>query len=671
MRAFFSGQHCIGAALLLVVSVGTSTPVLAASSAQPPAPHPPFAGHALVFAPGGERVLTAASNPVIERMFAGAIADCTAGDIAVRPGQIAGALLCPGGPLNFALTVAPPRALAEAGQPLTLRLAAHPGACDALCTQRRAAIVAAVQTHEAELVWARVQPKPDASKPAASDAWLQALVQAQQSLERGATAEARGQIQTAVSAQALAALPAEALLDLTLLAAEAGEVVVALSAQHALRTKTAEAGKDPALQALALAAQGLAGEATAATDAALASQPVLDPLPLLRVLVARRHYAQAARLLDRGPLTAEKPPRDLLKLRFGVATLMGDSDGQQVIAERLSQLHPDGNDGPALLAHAWAGQRRFTDAIGLWRTQALKHPKAPVPYGELAALLQELDQHAQRDPQHNQAAQALRAELKKASTSAPDSVARFVTALNLYENGQFAESVKLLEALLQSGQRHARLALPAALANLWLGKQAAAERWIEQAVALGPDDPEVFYGRSLVLRANKPAQAIADLEHYQQLGTRRTSPVQLWQAQRAAAALAMLRSGQQPPAWDRPGPDALAFLPHEHTAALALAATAEQADPAAHATPPAESASAVAAAATEQNADGPALMAASGAAAGPASAAPESAEPEAQPRKWFPALLLAVLAAAMGLRLWLGPQRSSKANRAKEKPPTD
>lgn len=643
----------------LCAGLGTAVPVLA----QPlvAGVHEPFVGHDLVFGPGGQRVLPADATPVVERMFARPLADCTAGDISVQPSHIAGTLNCPGGPLAFRLTVSSQRVQVAADQPQSFVLEPPAGACDARCTERRAALVAAVRAEEQALPWARVLPTPDAKGAAPAPEWLTALVAAQQALAKRDVVAAKQAVQEAVGATAVATLTPEALLDLALLAAETGEVVIAKAAEHALTAKTRAAATDPAGKGLQLAAMGLSGDVTAAVDQALPALATTDAVPLLRVLVARSHYPQAARLLDTGLLRSNAPPRALLKLRFGLAVLMHDPDAQMAAGEALRKLDPNASDAAFLLSEAYVSKRQFRAAIELLQEQAKKQPKAPIAFGELHSLVRMFADAASREPEQATALRELQAQLRKAAASPKDPVARYVVALQAYQAGDFAEATVLLEGLMQAGQRHARLALPAALAWHWVGKTANAERLLAQAVALAPDDPEVYFARSIVVRDANPAQAIADLERFVQLSARVGGGIPLQQVQRGKVALAMLRAGSQPPAWDKPGPGAVAFLPHEHTAVL----MADQ--PTAVDAPGDASAADAAAAATPPDADGPALVAAAAPAAQPAP--PAEAEPASEaPRRWFPAVLLAVLASVMGLRLWLGPKRNGSANKSNDPP---
>ncbi|MBM4344876.1 MAG: hypothetical protein FJ100_16030 [Deltaproteobacteria bacterium] len=321
------------------------------------------------------------------------------------------------------------------------------------------------------------------------------------------------------------------------------------------------AGLQPALQALA-------GEVTAAAEGAqaCAARPECDSLPAIRALAAVRAFALAAQALDRGPLAKpETATHDLLKLRFGMASALGDAQGEIDAAKRIQAARPDAPEGVDLLAAGYARAGQWRQAIVLLHDLSKGHPERDIVLGRIAGMINFLTDAAGASPERKADLDAIEARMKAAAADPNDIVARFIVATRAYYAGRLQEALPQLEALNQSANRDPRLPLYLAMAHFWLGHQQDAMRIIQRAVAIGPSDPDVFYCRSQIVRRVNLPLAIADLERYE---TMTHQPWAIGPAQKAArvqAELAFMRRGVIPPDWDKPGPDRVAFLPESQT----------------------------------------------------------------------------------------------------------
>jgi tetratricopeptide (TPR) repeat protein len=467
----------------------------------------------------------------------------------------------------------------------------------------------------------------------------------------------------AVAGRPVRDLQAQEALDLALLAGEAGAADIAKSAttrlKAALTALPKTAGDHLPLQ---MAEQALAGEVTAAAQQAIAGGDALDVVPLVRTLTALRRFELAAKVLDATAIKQPSPRRDLLKLRFGLASAMNDAEGEIRIGRLFIQLDPDLPEGYDILSAGLARNYRYREAIEVLYDLSKRNPERDIVLGRLAGLLNFLTEQAGRDPARAKDLEAVIAKMQLAATDSKDVVARFIVATRAYYAGKLEEALPLLESLLDSGNRDPRIPLYTAMAHFWLGHQEQAERLIARAVEIGPSDPDVFYCRSQIVRRKHLPQAIADLERYEQMTLQPWATGPTSKAQRVSAELKLMRLGRLPPDWDKPGPDRAVYLPAEQTGTELPADVREgklpllALDPSATALPDASSlATAMAAAGSATTG---AVLTAPDPSGLPVTALPPAQESSSQ--RWFPAALLAALAAAMGIRLWLKPSSKPK-----------
>ncbi len=570
---------------VIAIAAAGSMFALSAFAAEPlPAVLEPYAGYDVVFGPGGPRVLGPQAAGPIEKMFASSgralgPSGCELGDISVQRDSLVVQVLCAGTKLSVRLGdvqrhtgAADARTAVFAVTWDAAAVAACAGACASALPAAKEDLLRRVRTGESAVPWLRVRPAPGS----ANGAVVSALLDAQAALAIGDRPTARSLLTKARTTQPEGGWTAAQCFDFALLCREAALTDDANWGRAcAERLRSAKLAPDDPLALDAATAAGLqpallalAGEVTAAADQAVvcAAKPACDPLPAIRALAAVRAFAQAAQALDRGPLaTPETTTRDLLKLRFGMASALGDAEGEIATAKKILTAQPDAPEGVDLLAAGYARAGQWRQAIELLHDLSKGHPERDIVLGRIAGMINFLTDAAGENADRKADLDAIEARMKAAAADPQDVVARFIVATRAYYGGRLQEALPQLEALSQSTNRDPRLPLYLAMAHFWLGHQQDAQRIIQRAVDIGPSDPDVFYCRSQIVRRVNLPLAIADLERYR---TMTHQPWAIGPAQKAArvdAELAFMRRGEIPPDWDKPGPERVAFLPDSQT----------------------------------------------------------------------------------------------------------
>jgi tetratricopeptide (TPR) repeat protein len=548
----------------LALVVGLLLTSLAGATDKPPALLEPYAGYDVVFAPHGRRVLGPDAAQVMEKLLAQPVAGCAVGDIGLQPALVTVELRCAvagavwtakvDGTGSFAVAPPSPCTLTDCGG-MTLAL------------QER------LNSGADTIPWQQVRAQPGA----AGDALESLLIEAQNRAGTGDRAAARASLQRALQVRPFEQLGSVELFDVTLLAHEARDDALFEQARKRLAVVAVQLqarGKDGKREAAALkpAMLALAGEATAATEQAEACE--CEVLPTVRALAAMEQFHLAGKLLDAGPLAAGKsPPRELLKLRFGLASADNDAEAVLTVAKRMAELWPDDPEAVDVLSTGLARADRLREAIELLHDLTLKHPERDIVLGRIAGLINFLTDEAGTNPDRKADLLAVEAAMRKAAANPQDLVARFIVATRDYYAGRLEQALPQLEALANSGNRDPRIPLYLAMAHFWLGHQPKAEEIIGHAVAIGPSDPDVFYCRSQIVRRKDLALAIADLERYEAMTSRPWSVGPKLKADRVAAELRLMRMGRIPPDWDKPGPGRVTFDPAHQMGEPATAAT--------------------------------------------------------------------------------------------------
>ncbi len=557
----------------------------ATGAERPPALLEPFAGYDVIFGARGERVLGPEAAPGVQAMLEAAEpalpAGCAMGDIAIQARAVALSVAC--GERSFELRLAlRESALIHPETSTTARFALPPpklakGACDAACLTLRgglaAAIVGRVKAGEGAISWQQVR-----RQEGGGDGWMAALAGAHGALATGSRRQARKSLQSAVHARPVVGLSAGQALDLALLSGEARDAVLRERALGRLDVALAsEEAVTAGRRGLQIAAVLLRGEGKKGHAEAMAC-PVdprrCDALPAIRSLAALGRYRDAAAVLDKGLLAPERPrpPMELLKLRFGLASAAKDADAELAVARRVMEVWPDSPVGPDLLSSGMLRAGRYRQAIETLHDLSRKHPERDIVLGRIAGMVAFLRNAASEDPALVADVQAIESRMKTAAAEPSDVVARFLEATRKYYSGHFAEAMPELEALYRTNNRDPRIPLYLSMAHFWLGHQDKAEQLIGEAVRSGPSDPDVFYCRSQIVRKLDLPQAIADLDRYVEMTNRPWALNPAKKDNRVKAELAYMRRGVLPPDWDLPGPGRVPFKPDSQPGTPASAA---------------------------------------------------------------------------------------------------
>ncbi len=633
----------VGLSCAVAVSIAT-----VAVAAEPPPP--PFAGFDLVYGATGQRVLGPEAGQIIDKGLSQPVdltAECRLGDIRLQPTEMGISVLCGGENLQIRLVAKNTAAVAapdlQTADFLAVLPAAWAAACDPACAARHAAVISAllarVRAVEKRIPWQRAAPAQGSG--AAPDA---ALDRAQSRLSADEKTLAAADLQAALLAQPVAQWPVATAFRLALLATAIGDARAASEALQALRRWVAQhpVGAQAQAQdaryaaALRLAVRALEHDDSAASDGfqCLKATEPCDILPLVHALTAVGDAQQAGALLDAWPFGSVLSPRgEWLQLRYGLATLAGDSEAELRLAKKMLAQQPDSPIGLEVLA---SGQERAGDLLAATLTWLQLNQVAPARAAAVRLALA-IEALADQDPG---ALQTL--ESKVGAIQGP--TAQLASAIVFYRQGKLEQSAKILETLKENG---AVSDAYRALNAHWLGEATLARQQIDNALTRDPDEPLLYLVRAQIARSLSLPRALQDLERFNTLTARPRHPALQHQADRANAVLGYLKRGELPPDWEKPGADRPAFLPQDQSGTTAspvvLAGSVWPAD----ASTPTAVVAQIAVTAVD-------LAQAQTCDSSPVRAAPKSGpSPDGGQEQWLPWAILSALGGALGLRFLL------------------
>jgi tetratricopeptide (TPR) repeat protein len=282
-----------------------------------------------------------------------------------------------------------------------------------------------------------------------------------------------------------------------------------------------------------------------------------DPIPLADALELAGDPGAAATLLDRHLASPHATPA-LYRARIGLASRRGDAVAESRVAEAAVARFPGDLGLQDALGTARFRAGRHEDAIAVFEALHRRDPRRPDVLGKLAGVLGDLgrveDEAAKAGRPSPGAFHRVRAGFQQRAARDPgDTVALFVAAVSVFYDGRFDEALRLLAAVEQKVPNEGRVHIYTGMAHLWLGREEQAARAIQRAMEVNPHDPDVYYCQSQVLRLHDLPAAAKALERYVALAA---SPGALQfphKTARVRQELAMLRAGQLPPLWDKPG----------------------------------------------------------------------------------------------------------------------
>lgn len=230
---------------------------------------------------------------------------------------------------------------------------------------------------------------------------------------------------------------------------------------------------------------------------------------------------------------------DYLNDMGGMYLALGDARHAIDCFERLRMVAPDYLPAAYNLALAYSRQSRFHECIQILRDLIERKPDWAEAHYNLGVALAELDDYEAALPTfrmavqlqpylyagHFSLAQTLRKlgyirsaidHFRRGLEIEPDNIDAAIELANtLTDDGQTAEAIKVLESMWP--RHHDKAAIPSALGILWrrLGDTRKAERWLDVALKIDPNNTNAIYGKAHVRRYTAvDDEAIGSLENH-------------------------------------------------------------------------------------------------------------------------------------------------------------
>lgn len=238
--------------------------------------------------------------------------------------------------------------------------------------------------------------------------------------------------------------------------------------------------------------------------------------------------------------------------RIALAMRRGDSASElrwtRIAAERFA----DQPEALQLYGGALFRKREFEAAVRVYERLFALAPKRPGVLGHLSGAFNRLGGEVRTGKRPGERYYALVDEMA-ARAAEGDPLARFLQSVDLFYGGEFAEAAERFAALEEPLGHEARVFIYGAMAHHWLGNDAQAEKLSARAIEVGPNDPDVYYCRSHMVRRRDKAAAVADLKRYIALAEGPGAIRFDDKTDRIRNEIEMLEKGELPPDWDRPG----------------------------------------------------------------------------------------------------------------------
>lgn len=259
--------------------------------------------------------------------------------------------------------------------------------------------------------------------------------------------------------------------------------------------------------------------------------------------------------------------------RSTLAMMAGDAADELRWAERAHTAHPQDPEAIERFASACFRSGRFEAAVQGYEKLYHLDPGRVSVLAHLSGAFNRM--HGSEAGSDIQASYLrLRQTFERRAQEPRDVVARFLQAVAVFYDADFARAIALFAPLQQALPAEPRVQIYLAMAHYWTGDLQTARKHAALAVEKGPRDPDVYYCRSKVWQDLKPAEAIADLQRYVALAEAPGAIAFADKTARIREEIEYLRRGERPPDWDRPQFDgrALAWPVLGGAAALALGA---------------------------------------------------------------------------------------------------
>jgi len=305
-----------------------------------------------------------------------------------------------------------------------------------------------------------------------------------------------------------------------------------------------------------LGAHDLLGQSSAA-DAAFAACAAAGRSPAAcgardrsEAAALQGQWKDAVRWFDLALGQGQPGLSDLLQ-RSTLAMMAGDAAGELRWAERAHTAHPDDPEAIDRYASACFRAGRFEAAVAAYERLYHRDPARVSVLAHLSGAFNRM--HGAEAASDVQSAYArLRQTFERRARDPRDLVARFLQAVAVFYDADFARAIALFGPLQQALPAEPRVHIYLAMAHYWTGDLATARQHATLAVDKGPRDPDVYYCRSKVWQDERPQQAIADLERYVALAEAPGTISFADKTARIRQEMDHLRRGERPPDWDRP-----------------------------------------------------------------------------------------------------------------------
>jgi tetratricopeptide (TPR) repeat protein len=353
--------------------------------------------------------------------------------------------------------------------------------------------------------------------------------------------------------------------DLALLLQRMGRAALAAQVLDELLAGPPPATEDQVMRERWAAALALRGRKPEAAQT-LAGCAACSPVPLADALELAGDVSGAAGVLD----AALKPgaPVGLYRARIGLASRSNDAAAEVRTAEAALKVYPDDQDLRESLASALFRARRHGEAIAALEAVLQREPKRPHVLGRIAGIFNDMGgaNGGQPMPGWGELRESMR---QRAARSQTDAVAQFLQAVNEFYETKFDAALARLRTLEPLAPAEGRIYIYQAMAHLWLGRDAEAEKLVHKAMETNPHDPDVYYCLSQVVRKRDIPAAITALDRYVALSSAPGALEFPKKTERVRQELTILRAGKLPPLWDKPGhfaDDATKPMPDRPTA---------------------------------------------------------------------------------------------------------
>ncbi len=298
-------------------------------------------------------------------------------------------------------------------------------------------------------------------------------------------------------------------------------------------------------------------------------------MALADALLAANRGDLAAGVLDEQLKRTPRPPAAWFAARIGLASRQDDSRAELTVATAAVQAWPEDLSLRDALATACfrAGEhlRAVRELEGIFK----KNPDYQGVLGRLSGVVN--DWGRVDPPREGQTSgwQLLRDEMRdRAAKDSGDTVAQFLYGVSLFYDAKFEQALVQMKLVEPRVKNEGRIFIYQAMAQLWLGHPEEAQKLADKAVLANPRDPDVYYCQSQVLRQHDKLAAAAMLQRYLDLEGQPGALHFAKKTKRVESEMALLKKGEMPPLWDKPGhyddedePDRPAGLPTAATTA--------------------------------------------------------------------------------------------------------